>query len=225
MTINGMTRRTSLLALTLGSGALAAGVSSKPAMADCHDSTLPGLCGTDVESLRELHREQINRIEGLLEPHRITALSRPGLEAALDYLRAINANFISQEETNNIKQWIQILFDDIGTGIDYIYDRISNLAHEVIGTFGDVARAISAIFLDAIDKSRDIASRLSDDQVVKVVAHDLRGALDGLDIATHIIRRYRLPVHPAALMFSAFVGGASGSVIGYFDYAHTEANS
>ena len=216
-----LSRRSSLLALTLGTSAVAAGVASKRAMAECHNSTLPALCGIDIEELRELHREQIQRIEVLLESQKHSALSREGLKAALDHLYEINSDFISREETDSIKSWIDILYDKIDSGLNHVYEMIESLIHEAADALGDVARTIASIFLDTLNKTVEIAESLSDDQVVKVVSHDLRGAIDGLDISTHIIRRYKLPVHPAALVFSAIVGGASGSIIGYFDYART----
>ena len=220
-----ISRRASLLALTFGSGAIAAGVASNPAMADCHDSTLPGLCGIDVDGLRELHRSEIERIERLLEENQTSALSQQALKESLARLREINAEFLSDKEQDNIARWIEILFEDIERGVEYIYHHILSLVNKVVHTFGDVARTIVAIFLDALDKARDIASRLSNDQIVKVVAHDLRGALDGLDIATHLLGRFKHPVKPAVLMFSALIGGTSGSIIGYYDYAYSETDS
>ena len=195
------TRRQMLSSVLLGSGAIAV-IPTTNVLGQESEITLG-----DIDP-REFHRQQVDYAQRSLNGYR--ALSRQGVEAALTNL--MNRSVIVDSDYDAIRDIVSILYNGEHSPQEKtrsIVRRYDEVQREV----GDVARVIMATEADSAEYVMENFPNVPESFVV-LVAHDLRGAIDGASAGATFGMLFGRAVMGA--LFGALAGGASGSIIAYF---------
>lgn len=199
------TRREILSSLAIGSGAATIG-GALGSMSHAQESILTAM------EVREFHRSQLNRASEMLDGN--LALSQAGLDEACDALA--QEELISDEEAATLKQLVGEVLDLVSGDAETLQVRVEQIYNGVINGLGSVARTIAAILMDSVEHALEILQDFDFSIVQLVIAHDVRGALDGAMTGAQLGERFRFA--PVPLAVACAVGsGVSSSIIGFYD--------
>ena len=225
MTAPILTRRTSLLALSLGSGAMAAGIGIRPAEAGEHCPIQTALEGVGrTNRLRELYGSS-GQVE-VEEPH-----DRSTLQASLDELRQQDEVIGAEDHS-----WLSDIFDtieDLGSGVadtaTDAYNYAQGIYEEVESGLSVAARAVAAVFMDGFeylkDRYEDLIGRIGDpSRLIGWLVYNVRIAINGLLAAAAILRVLGLS-NPAFLALGGLIAGAAQSLSATLDYHYPRQES
>lgn len=214
MTASRITRRASLLAFSVGSGALAAGAAITPAAADCHGGPLIDM-GNDPVALRR--RRRAERRASPTHPSAAT------LRAAIVGLpRDGESEHINEDE----RGWLSDLFDtldealrDVEDAVISAFNHAERLYHDTRDSIGGVARTIAATLVDEFEYLRinleAIGERFSLPEYIGWIANNVHRAINGVLSAASLYRALRMPVTPALLIFGGLIAGIAEALSAY----------
>ena len=214
-----LTRRTSLLALSLGSGAMVAGMMIKPAEAqddECPIQTALEKVGR-TNRLRELYRDgaQVPPIP----PH-----DKSSLQADLIELMQMGG-VVEEDECDLLCR----LVDGVGElvsgtfeAVDDAYNSALQLYEEISDGASAAARTVAAVFMDGFeylrDRYQDLISRAVDPVELMIsLVYNVRIAINGLLSAAAVLRALQLPNNPVFLALGGLIAAAAESLSAHFD--------
>ena len=218
MTAQMLTRRASLLALSLGSGAMVAGVGIRPAEAGEHCSVQTALEGVGrTNRLRELY--ETGGQVGVEDPN-----DRSTLQASLEELRQQD-NIINKEDYS----WLSEIFDSIehlSSGAVEVamqaYSEAQSIYEEIEDDLGIAARAVAAVFMDGFeylqDRYEDLIQRVGDPRrLIGWLVRNVRMAMNGLLASAAILRVLGIS-NPAFLALGGLIAAAAEALSTSLDY-------
>ena len=211
-----ITRRTSLLALSVGSGALATGTAITPAAADCHGDLLINL-GNDPVALRRRRRAARRTIP--LNPSAATLQ-----EAIDDWPRDGESEHINEHE----KGWLSELFGTLNEALEEVTDavetaftRAEKLYKDAKDRIGGVALTIAATLVDEFEYLREnfeaIVKRFDLREYIGWIAKNVHMAINGVLSAASFLRALRMPVTLPLLMLGGLIAGIADALSAYME--------
>ena len=164
-----------------------------------------------VMEVQKMHRRQLDARK-VLDGE--SALSEAELSQSLGVLD--KQELVSTQESEKLESLIAEIFKfEI---LETLFGEVNRIYNDAIGELDAVARTIAAILMESVAYANDYLQEVDYNTVTLIVAHDVRGAIDGAvtgaeiaGIGSSLNERVRLAVA------GAIAGGASGSIIGYFD--------
>ncbi len=201
------TRRETLAAMAVESEVAAVGVEG---IATAHESGEAQRLLTEME-VQKMHRR---RLDARRVQDGESALSEEDLSQSLGVLE--KQELVSMQESEKLESLIAEIFRfEI---LETLFGEINRIYNDAIGELDAVARTIAAILMESVAYANDYLQGADYDTVSLVVAHDVRGAIDGAvtgaeiaGIGSSLNERVKLAV------VGAVASGASGSIIGYFN--------
>ena len=201
------TRREMLASMALGSGVATMGVAVSAMAQDDSAVSLPS-----AEEMREIHRGQLDRARRELDG--ALALTGAGFGRARQSL--VNEHLITEQESDALGSLISAILDSGSLDEELLATvRSTYNETETIESLGSVASTIAAVLMDSVDYAAEQLMDVDYRIVSLVVAHDVRGAIDGALAGATVGRYFGGPV-PSAVV-GALAAGAAGSIIGHFD--------
>ena len=201
------TRREMLASMALGSGVATMGVAVSAMAQDDSAVSLPS-----AEEMRGIHRGQLDRArEELEELDGALALTEAGFGRARQSL--VNEPLITEQESDALGSLISAILNS--GSLDELLATVQSTYNETIEPLGSVASTIAAVLMDSVDYAAEQLTDIDYRIVSLVVAHDVRGAIDGALAGATVGRYFGGPV-PSAVV-GALAAGAAGSIIGHFD--------
>ena len=201
------TRREILAAIAVDSKVAAVGVEGS---ATAHESGEAQRLPTEME-VQKMHRR---RLDARRVQDGESALSEEELSQSLGVLE--KQELVSMQESEKLESLIAEIFRfEI---LETLFGEINRIYNDAVGELDAVARTIAAILMESVAYANDHLQGADYDTVSLVVAHDVRGAIDGAvtgaeiaGIGSSMNERVKLAV------VGAVASGASGSIIGYFN--------
>ncbi len=201
------TRREILAAIAVDSKVAAVGVEGN---ATAHESGEAQRLPTEME-VQKMHRR---RLDARRVQDGESALSEEELSQSLGVLE--KQELVSMQESEKLESLIAEIFRF--KILETLFGEINRIYNDAIGELDAVARTIAAILMESVAYANDYLQGADYDTVSLVVAHDVRGAIDGAvtgaeiaGIGSSLNERVKLAV------VGAVASGASGSIIGYFN--------
>ncbi len=201
------TRREMPAAMAVESEVAAVGVEGS---ATAHESGEAQRLPTEME-VQKMHRR---RLDARRVQDGESALSEADLSQSLGVLE--KQELVSMQESEKLESLIAEIFRfEI---LETLFGEVNRIYNDAIGELDAVARTIAAILMESVAYANDYLQGTDYDTVSLVVAHDVRGAIDGAvtgaeiaGIGSSLNERVKLAV------VGAVASGASGSIIGYFN--------
>jgi hypothetical protein len=157
----------------------------------------------------DIHREQLDRAGDALGEK--LALDRDGLEILLGNI----VELINEADFAAIVEFLARIFDS--SGIDELLERARALFSEVVEALSDLGKTIVAIIMDSIEYANNILSEIDYSMVVRVICHDISGALVGAASGATIGSIFPGIGSATGAVWGAIAAGAATSVNGFFD--------
>lgn len=210
-----ITRRASLLALSVGSGALATGTAITPAAADCHGGPLIDL-GSNPVALRRRRRAE----RRATPPYPSATTLR---EAIVDLPRDGESEHINEDE----RGWLSDLFDtldealsDVENAVVVAFNRAEELYKDARDSIGGVARTIAATLVDEFEYLRDNLGEMFDISLANYIAwiaQNVHRAINGVLSAASLLRALGMPVALPLLMLGGLIAGIAEALSAYME--------
>ena len=197
-----------LASTAFGSGVATMGVAASAIAQDDSAVSLPS-----AEEMRGIHRGQLDRArEELEELDGALALTEAGFGRARRSL--VNKYLITEQESGTLGSLISAILNS-GSLDEELLATVRSTYNETIESLESVASTIAAVLMDSVDYAAEQLMDVDYRIVSLVVAHDVRGAIDGALAGATVGRYFGGPV-PSAVV-GALAAGAAGSIIGHFD--------
>ena len=165
-----------------------------------------------------MHRRQLDARIVLDEK---APMSEEELSQSLGVLE--KQELVSTQESEKLESLIREIFKfEI---VETLFGEVNRIYNGAIGEFDAVARTIAAILMESVAYANDYLQEVEYDIVTLIVAHDLRGAINGAVTGAEIAGTgSSLNVRVRLAVTGAIAGGGSGSIIGYFDAQERAVN-
>lgn len=199
------TRRGALVALAAASGSVALGMPKIPVAQDALD-VLPDRLAEATAWHTEVLEEARRSLEGEF------ALEPGGLQVAMESLLEQGADDYSGFDTLQTMLARMNTADDLGE----LYEELQQVIRDTSDALMEVEASIVAVLLSSTEYAQTKLSGVDYKQVSLVIAHDVRGAIDGAALG-HSLAGQR------GAVLGAMVAGAAGSIVGFFDSWPREA--
>ena len=210
------TRREMLASMALGSGVATMGVAVSAMAQDDSAVSLPSaeeMRLPSAEEMRGIHRGQLDRVrEELEELDGALALTEAGFGRSRQSL--VNERLITEQESDTLGSLISAILNS-GSLDEELLATVRSTYNKTIESLESVASTIAAVLMDSVDYAAEQLMDVDYRIVSLVVAHDVRGAIDGALAGAKVGRYFGGPV-PSAVV-GALAAGAAGSIIGHFD--------
>ena len=193
-----------LASTAFGSGVATMGVAASAMAQDDSAVSLPS-----AEEMRGIHRGQLDRVHRELDG--VLALTEAGFGRSRQSL--VNERLITEQESDTLGSLISAILNS--GNLDKLLATVQATYNETIESLGSVASTIAAVLMDSVDYAAEQLMDIDYRIVSLVVAHDVRGAIDGALAGATVGRYFGGPV-PSAVV-GALAAGAAGSIIGHFD--------
>ena len=201
-------RREVLATVTLGTGAMASGLTPSVLAQAADDAQLP----VHLNQIRGLHRERLRGAARSLGD--TPALSREGLYQSLTSL-AEPPDLLNKVDRDVLEWMISALFEE--NQMKSLLGRVLEIYDQFAGQLGYVARTIVEIIVSSVEHAWEMLQGLNYDIVKLVIAHDVRGAIEGAAIGSALVVWPSPGARVASAVAGAVVAGTVASIIGYED--------
>ena len=191
--------------MALGSGVATMGVAVSAMAQDDSAVSLPS-----AEEMRGIHRGQLDRARE--ELNGALALTEAGFGRARQSL--VNEHLITEQESGTLGSLISAILNSESLD-EELLATVRSTYNKTIESLESVASTIAAVLMDSLDYAAEQLMDVDYRIVSLVVAHDVRGAIDGALAGAKVGRYFGGPV-PSAVV-GALAAGAAGSIIGHFD--------
>lgn len=167
----------------------------------------------DLDRVRDFHRSQMISAGETLGDS--LALSQDGLLASLRRLTA--EGLLPEADSSALETSIGIIFE--AETLADIARSLRGFFADVVEQLSDLAKTVAGIIIDSVEYAQETISNIDHELVLRVIAHDIQGALTGAAAGATVGGWVPGLGSAAGAITGALLGGAADSVIGFFDSA------